>query len=101
MHQFLNAHFDIDYANFLGSTLENFRLVYIMVDPAAVDSVSASRCQEHLQDISRRLSGRNAATTVKIIFFELRSRHSIFAEEGQYLIETWENVSSQGQENTF
>ena len=68
MHQFLNAHFDIDYANLLGSTLEHFRLVYIMVEAGAMDSVSASRCQEHLQDISRRLSERNAATTMKIMF---------------------------------
>lgn len=68
MRQFLDAHVDEDYANLLGSSLEHFRLVYIMVEAGAMDSASASRCREHLQEISRRLSERNAATIVKIMF---------------------------------
>ena len=72
MRQFLNAHFDKEYADLLGSTLEQFRLVYIMVETAAMDSVSASQCQEHLQEISRGLSERNAPTILKVMFLSYR-----------------------------
>ena len=68
MRHFLNAHFDKEYANILGSTLEQFRLVYIMVETAAMDSASAFQCQAHLQEISRGLSERNAPTILKIMF---------------------------------
>ena len=68
MRQFLNAQFDKDYANLLGNTLERFRLVYIMVETAAMDPVSACQCRDHLQDISRGLSERGAPTIVKVMF---------------------------------
>ena len=68
MRQFLNAQFDKDYANLLGSTLGRFRLVYIMVETAAMDAASATQCREHLQEISRGLSERNAPTIVKVMF---------------------------------
>ena len=69
MHQFLNSHSDKDYANLLASTLERFGLVYVIVEAGAMDPISGSRCQEHLQDISRRLSKLIAATVVKIMIF--------------------------------
>ena len=65
---FLDAHFDKEYAALLGSMLEQFRLVYIMVETAAMDSASASQCQAHLQEISQGLAERNALTTLKIMF---------------------------------
>ncbi|KAL9044387.1 MAG: hypothetical protein Q9214_002470 [Letrouitia sp. 1 TL-2023] len=78
MRQFQDAHFDKDYANLLGSILEHFRLVYIMVEAGAMDSVDASRCREHLQEISSGLSERNAATIVKIMFLS-------YGPDSQYL----------------
>ena len=69
MHQFLNALSDKDYANLLASTLERFGLVYVIVEAGAMDPDSRSRCQEYLQDVSRRLSELNAATVVKILLF--------------------------------
>lgn len=68
MRQFLDAQVDIDYANLLGSSLERFRLVYITVEAGATDAGSASQCWDYLQEISQRLSERNAATIVKVMF---------------------------------
>ena len=67
LRQFLDANLDNDYVNLLGSSLQNFRLVYIMVEAGAMESASASRCREHLQELSRRLSERDAATILKIM----------------------------------
>ena len=67
LRQFLDAQLDKDYVNLLGSSLQNFRLVYIMVEAGAMESASASRCREHLQELSRRLSERDAATILKIM----------------------------------
>lgn len=68
MRQFLDAQLDKDYANLLGSLLERFRLVYITVEARALDGYSAIQCWDYLQEISRRLSGRKAATIVKVVF---------------------------------
>ena len=67
LRHFLDAQLDNDYADLLGSSLQNFRLVYIMVEAGAMESASASRCREHLQELSRRLSERDAATILKIM----------------------------------
>ena len=67
LRQFLDAQLDNDYVNLLGSTLEKFGLVYIMVEAGAMDSASASQCREHLQELSRRLSERDAATLMKVM----------------------------------
>ena len=67
LRQFLDAQLDNDYINLLGSSLQNFRLVYIMVEAGAMESASASRCREHLQELSQRLSERDAATILKIM----------------------------------
>lgn len=80
MRQFQDANSDKDYANLLGSMLEHFRLVYIMVEAGAMDSVGASRCREHLHGISSGLSERNATTIVKIMFLS-------YGPDSQYLQE--------------
>ena len=67
LRQFLDAQLDNDYVNLLGNSLQNFGLVYIMVEAGAMDSASASQCLEHLQELSRRLSERDAPTILKIM----------------------------------
>ena len=67
LRQFLDAQLDNDYVNLLGNSLQNFGLVYIMIEAGAMDSPSASQCWEHLQGLSRRLSERDAATLLKIM----------------------------------
>lgn len=86
MHQFLNAHSDKDYANLLASTLERFGLVYVIVEAGAMDSVSGSRCREHLQDISRRLSELNAATVVRILLFSYGPESQISQNKDSILL---------------
>lgn len=90
MHQFLHAHSDKEYTNFLASTLERFGLVYVIVEAGAMDSVSGPRCRDHLQEISRRLSELGAATVVKIMLFgygpdtqNLQNKDSILLKIGR------------------
>lgn len=65
LRRFLDAHSTNDYINLLGNCLEHFRLVYIMVDAGAMNPVDASQCKQHLQELSQRLSERDASTILK------------------------------------
>ena len=67
LRKFLDAHSDNDYMNLLGSCLERFELVYIMIDTGAMEPADASQCKRHLQELSQRLSQGDASTIVKVM----------------------------------
>ena len=67
LRRFRDAHSDTDYINLLGSCLERFKLVYIMVDTGAMEPTDASQCKRHLQELSQRLSKGDASTIVKVM----------------------------------
>ena len=67
LRRFRDAQSDTDYINLLGSCLERFKLVYIMVDTGAIEPADASQCKRHLQELSQRLSNRDASTIVKVM----------------------------------
>ena len=64
---FRDAHSDNDYMNLLGSCLERFKLVYIMVDKGAMEPADAFQCKRHLQELSQRLSESDASTIMKVM----------------------------------
>lgn len=67
LRRFQDAHFENDYVDLLGSVLEHFKLVYIIVEAGAMKPAAASQCQNHLRELSHRLSERGAATVVKCL----------------------------------
>ena len=67
LRRFLDARSEDDYANLLGSCLERFKLVYIMVDAGAMSPADASQCKQHLQKLSQTLSKHGAPTIVKVM----------------------------------
>ena len=67
LRKFLDAHSLADYVAFLGSVLEHFKLVYIIVEAGAMYPVDAVQCKQSLLELSRRLSERDASTIVKIM----------------------------------
>ena len=86
LRQFLDAQLDNDYVNLLGSSLQNFGLVYIMVEAGAMDSASASQCLEHLQELSRRLSERDAPTILKIMVLSYGPNTQYSQKKGSTLL---------------
>ena len=90
LHKFLDAHFERDYVNLLGNILQHFRLVYIIVEAGAMMPGGVSRCQEHLLELSQRLSEQHAATVVKIMALSygpdiqhLQSKENIVLKTGK------------------
>ena len=67
LRRFRDAHSDTDYINLLGSCLERFKLVYIMVDTGAMEPTDVSQCKRHLQELSQRLSKGDSSTIVKVM----------------------------------
>ena len=67
LRRFLDARCENDYVNMLGSCLQRFKLVYIMVDAGAMKPADASQCKQHLQELSQRLSEHDAPTIVKVM----------------------------------
>ena len=67
LSKFLDAHFENDYVTLLGNILQHFKLVYIIVEAGAMKPAGASQCQEHLRELSQRLSEQDAATVLKIM----------------------------------
>jgi hypothetical protein len=67
LRKFLDAHFENDYVDLLGSVLQHFKLVYIIVEAGAMEPAAASQCQNYLRELSHRLSERGAATVVKCL----------------------------------
>jgi len=63
----LSAHFEEDYLNILGETLQNFKLVYIVANSEALSERTALHCRECLHALSRVLREKGAPTTLKII----------------------------------
>ena len=67
LRRFRDARSDDDYTNLLGSCIERFKLVYIMVDTGAMRPPDASQCKRHLQELSQRLSKLDASTIIKVM----------------------------------
>lgn len=67
LRKFLDEHFEHGYVTLLGNILQHFKLVYIILDAGAMEPPGASQCQEHLRELSQRLSEQDAATVVKIM----------------------------------
>ena len=67
LRRFRDAHSDHDYINLLGSCLQRFNLVYIMVDTGAMEPLDASQCKRNLQELSQRLSKGDNSTIVKLM----------------------------------
>ena len=67
LRRFLDAHSDSDFINLLGSCLQPFKLVYIMVDIGVMEPFDASQCKRHLQELSQRLSEGYASTILKFM----------------------------------
>ena len=67
LRQFLDAQSADDYVNLLGSCLEHFRLVHILVEAEAMQSIESFSCHEYLDKLSRKLSEHHAATILKIM----------------------------------
>ena len=67
LRKFLDAHFEKDYLILLVSILQHFKLVYVIVEAGAMKPADASQCQEHLRELSQKLSEQDAVTVVKIM----------------------------------
>ena len=67
LRRFLDAHFENDYVNLLCSVLQQFKLVYIIIEAGAMEPAGASQCWEHLRELSQKLCKQGAATVVKIM----------------------------------
>ena len=67
LRRFLDARSENDYVDLLGSCLERFKVVYIMVDAGAMKPADASQCKQHLQELSQTFSKHGASTIVKIM----------------------------------
>ena len=51
LRRFLDARTENDYVNLLGSCLEHFKLVYIIVDAGAMNPTDAPLCKQYLQEL--------------------------------------------------
>ena len=67
LRRFRDALSDTDYVNLLGSCVQRFKLVYIMVDTRAMEPSDASQCKRHLHELSQRLSEGDASTIMKVM----------------------------------
>ena len=67
LSRFLAAQADDEYVALLGKCLQNFGVVYIIVEANAMDVTSAPGCQKHLQRVSQKLSEEHEKTVLKVL----------------------------------
>ena len=68
VRRFLDAQLDHEYISLLESSLQNVKLVYIMVEGGAMDPVSAVQCQKQFEKLSQKLSEGSSSVRLKIMF---------------------------------
>lgn len=67
LRKFLDAHLEKDYLALLGSILEQFKLVYIVIETGAIEFVNIHQCESFLSSLLQQLSEKGAATVVKVM----------------------------------
>ncbi|KAI0892964.1 hypothetical protein F4806DRAFT_477743 [Annulohypoxylon nitens] len=67
LSQFLDAYTEEDYLNLLAKLLQNFRLVYIIVNGDAMSPSTERQCRQCLHRLSCMLSDRKSQTLLKVI----------------------------------
>ena len=67
LRQYQDACSGDDYASLLGACIQNFKLIYVIVEASAMEPTSASECQIYLRHLSCKLSELDDSGILKIM----------------------------------